>query len=145
MPPQVNNVIDVGGGGGFVEPETGDPGTAVDPPKLGVTKTVKEHTVRIGHNFTYLIDVTNTGTTTAHHVTVIDQLPGTVDLVSVTPGAPTCTGTLTISCNLGDLPVGETVTVEIQVKAREITVLDNEAFGWATGSCRCRRDTSALR
>lgn len=132
-PPQVNNVIEVAGGGGFVEPQYGDPGSTVDPPKLGVTKIVKEHTVRIGHNFTYLIDVTNTGARTASNVTVIDTLPGSVDLVSITPGAPTCTGTLTIWCNLGDLPVGATVTVEIQVKAREITVLDNVAFAWADG------------
>jgi len=60
-------------------------------------------------------------------------LPGSVQLVSVTPGAPTCTGTLRISCNLGDLPVGQTLTVEIQVKPREITVLDNEAFASADG------------
>ena len=65
---------------------------------------------------------------------VIDTLPGSVDLVSVTPGAPTCTGTVTISCNLGDLPVGETVTVEIVVKLSELPVLlHNEAFGWADG------------
>ena len=132
-PPQVNNVIEVHGGGGFVEPQYGDPGIAVDPPKLGVTKTVKEHTVRIGHNFTYLIDVTNTGAQTAKNVTVLDSLPGSVQLVSVTPGAPTCTGTVAISCNLGDLPVGQTITVEIEVKAREITVLDNEAFVSADG------------
>ena len=132
-PPQVNNAIEVGGGGGFVDPPSGDPGTAVDPPKLGVTKTVKEHTVRIGHNFTYLIDVTNTGTRTASNVTVLDTLPSSVELVSITPGSPTCTGTVTISCNLGDLPVGQTMTVEVQVEAREITVLDNEAFAWADG------------
>ena len=133
-PRQPVNIIEIRGGGGFVPEEPhGDPGTIVDPPVLGVRKTVKERIVRIGHNFTYLIDVKNTGAVTATNVQVIDTLPGSVDLVSVTPGAPTCAGTRTISCNLGDLPVGETVTVEIVVKPREITVLTNEAFGWGDG------------
>jgi uncharacterized repeat protein (TIGR01451 family)/CSLREA domain-containing protein len=128
------NLIEIRGGGGKFQLDGGsDPGTIVDPPVLGIAKTVKEHVVRIGHNFTYLIDVKNTGTTTANNVQVIDTLPGSVDLVSVTPGPPTCSEARTVTCNLGDLPVGETVTVEIVVKAREITVLDNEAFASADG------------
>jgi uncharacterized repeat protein (TIGR01451 family) len=133
-PRQPMNTVEIRGGGGFDQPDpSADPGTIVDPPVLGVHKTVKERVVRIGHNFTYLIDVTNTGARTATNVQVIDTLPGSVNLVSITPGAPACTGTQTIACNLGDLPVGVTVTVEIVVKPREITVLTNKAFAWADG------------
>jgi uncharacterized repeat protein (TIGR01451 family) len=133
-PRQPTNFIEIGGGGGFAGTEPAiDSGTIVDPPVLGVQKSVKERVVRIGHNFTYLIDVTNTGARAATNVQVIDTIPASVDLVSITPGAPTCSGTRTITCNVGDLPVGQTVTVEIVVKPREITLLTNEAFASGDG------------
>src|SRR5207247_2516318 len=90
-------------------------------------------TITVGHNLTYLIDITNTGGQSAHNVRVIDALPGGSQLVSVTPGAPTCTTSAPISCDLGDLAVGETREVEIVVKPTTVTVLSNQAFGSGDG------------
>ena len=65
VPRQPTNYVEISGGGGFFQHYLfGDPGTIIEPTSLGVRKTVKERVIRIGHNFTYLIDVTNTGTRT---------------------------------------------------------------------------------
>ena len=133
-PPLVTNVAKVTGGGGVYQLDgASDPGGVLPPPVLGLAKRVKERTIRVGHNLTYLIDVTNTGGQDATNVRVIDTLPASVDLVSINPGAPTCNGTTTITCRLGDLPVGQTVTVEIVVRPRLLTLLTNQAFATADG------------
>jgi conserved repeat domain/conserved repeat domain/conserved repeat domain/conserved repeat domain/conserved repeat domain len=133
-PPLVTNVARVAGGGGVYQLDgASDPGGVLPPPVIGLTKRVKEQTVRVGHNLTYLIDVTNTGGQDATNVRVIDTLPASVDLVSVNPGAPTCIGTTTITCSLGDLPVDQTTTVEIIVRPRLVTLLTNQATATADG------------
>jgi uncharacterized repeat protein (TIGR01451 family) len=133
-PPLIANLATVTGGGGVyqVDPAS-DTGIVLPPPALGLTKRVKETNVRVGQNLTYLIDVTNTGGQDATNVRTIDTLPSSVDLVSINPGAPTCAGTSTISCNLGTLSPGQTVEVEIVVRPRTVTLLTNEASATADG------------
>lgn len=67
-----------------------------------------------GNNVTYTITVTNNGLSTARGVTMIDTLPDSLDFVSATPGSPTCTyDNGQVTCNLGDMQVGDRRVVEV--------------------------------
>ncbi|OGO12509.1 MAG: hypothetical protein A2Y53_01885, partial [Chloroflexi bacterium RBG_16_47_49] len=67
-----------------------------------------------GQDVTYTITVTNNGPGSATGVTVTDVLDASLTLVSVTPsqGDP-CTGTGTITCNLGTILNGSSATVAV--------------------------------
>jgi uncharacterized repeat protein (TIGR01451 family) len=73
-------------------------------------------------SFDYTINVTNTGTATAHNVTVLDTLPAAGSFVSSspagTPATPAPGSTYTIS--LGDLAAGASTPVTVRWKAPAI-------------------------
>src|SRR5205823_970245 len=85
----------------------------VTPPNLTIHKTASASTVVAGNSLTYTIGVGNTGGSTAKNVQIVDPLPAGVTLVSATPTAGTCGGTVT--CSVGDVAPGVTVTVTIKV------------------------------
>ena len=69
-----------------------------------------------GDNLTYTLEATNHGPSVASSVTVSDPLPAGTTFVSATTSAGTCSESAgTVSCSLGDLAVGETVTIVITV------------------------------
>ena len=135
-PETVVNSVTIGGGGGPSQEEPWeDRGRVVPPegePVISVSKTVEQQTIRVGADLTYLIDVTNTGGGHASNVQVIDELPATVQLVSVHP-SDRCAGTRIITCDIGDLAPDATERVTIVVEPREVTVLTNEAFASGDG------------
>jgi uncharacterized repeat protein (TIGR01451 family) len=62
--------------------------------------------------------VRNTGTSTATHVTVTDTLPVGTSVVSVTPSRGTCaTAATTVTCDVGRLVSGATMTLDLSVTA----------------------------
>ena len=66
----------------------------------------------------YTIVVTNNGPQDAPNVRMIDSLPEGATLVSVVPGAPTCTvANGQITCNLGTVPAFGSVTIHVQIMA----------------------------
>ena len=83
---------------------------------LSVTKTDSPDPVTEGNLLTYTLTVSNAGPDDATNVVLTDTLPGSVTFVSATPsqGAP-CTGTTTITCNLGAISNGNNATVQIVV------------------------------
>lgn len=86
---------------------------------LAVTKTDSADPVSKGGTLTYTIVVTNQGPATATAVQLTDVLSTSVRFVSVASTAGSCSeldGTVT--CTLGDLPNGGSVTVTIDVTAR---------------------------
>lgn len=86
---------------------------------LAVTKTDSPDPVRKGGTITYTIVVTNQGPATAASVQLTDMLSTSVRFVSVTPAVGSCSeldGTVT--CTLGDIASGGSVTVTINVSAR---------------------------
>jgi uncharacterized repeat protein (TIGR01451 family) len=106
------------------------PGTA----NLKITKSDSPDPVRIGSNLTYAIGVENLGPTPATGVTVTDNLPRGVDLVSATGPSGACAvqgGKVT--CPVGSLnPVGvnyggSPVTVTIVVVPRRTGTIRNTA------------------
>jgi uncharacterized repeat protein (TIGR01451 family) len=85
-------------------------GTAApgDSANLKITKTDSPDPVRVGANLTYTIGVENLGPSPATGVTVTDNLPGGVDLVSATgPAGPCAAQAGKVTCAIGSLnPVG---------------------------------------
>jgi uncharacterized repeat protein (TIGR01451 family) len=69
-----------------------------------------------GGTATYNLAVTNGGPSPAAAVTLTDQLPAGVELVSATSSQGTCTGTTTVICTVGALVAGQTVTATVTVR-----------------------------
>src|SRR5207249_1720154 len=94
---------------------------------LAISKTDSPDPVIAGTNLTYTITVTNNGPGAATSVTMTDPLPGTVTFVSATPSQGTCSGTSTVSCNLGTLVNGGSATVTIVVTPTQAGGISNTA------------------
>ncbi|MEN3328048.1 MAG: hypothetical protein V7638_2855 [Acidobacteriota bacterium] len=84
-------------------------------PDVVVTMSDSPDPVTFGSNLTYTITVTNNGDFPATGVTLTDTLPAGATLVSANSTAGTCSGTTTITCGLGTLTPGATVTVTIVI------------------------------
>ena len=95
---------------------------------LSITKTDSPDPVSAGGTLTYTVIVTNNGPSPATNVTVTDTLPGSTTYGSATPSQGTCTGTATVTCNLGSLANGAFATVTITVTAPSTTgTINNSA------------------
>jgi uncharacterized repeat protein (TIGR01451 family) len=106
-----------------------DPAAAAD---LSVLKTASAATVSVGDQLTYTIAVSNAGPAAATGVTVIDSLPGSVTFVSASATQGSCTGTTTVSCNLGTIASAAGATVTITVRGATPGTAVNEATVSAT-------------
>lgn len=85
---------------------------------LYIEKSDSPDPVSTGNTLTYTLTVFSNGPAPANNVVVTDTLPASVTLVSSTPSqGSACTGTTTLTCNLGTVNFGETPTVIIVVTA----------------------------
>lgn len=92
--------------------------TTVDPvADLSVTKTDTPDPVNVGSNVTYSITVANAGPSAATAVNLADTLPAGLTFVSATPSAGSCSGTTTVTCNLGTINSGASATASIVATA----------------------------
>lgn len=94
---------------------------------VAVTKTDAPDPVTAGRNITYTAVVTNNGPDRATGVTLTDALPAGVTLVSARSTQGNCTGTTTVTCNVGALDSGQTATVTIVVKTTAAGTVRNTA------------------
>lgn len=101
---------------------------------LSITNTTMPNPATVRKNLTYGMNVINNGPDMATNVQVRDALPGGVTLVSATfnriGGAPSpCTGTTTITCDIGTLGVGglQGAAVIVVVRPDLIGLLTNTA------------------
>jgi uncharacterized repeat protein (TIGR01451 family)/CSLREA domain-containing protein len=94
---------------------------------LSLTKEDSPDPVTVGGNVTYHLTVSNDGGDIARGVTVTDELPPSVVLVSATPNQGSCAGTATVTCALGSLADGASATIEIVVSTRTATTIVNRA------------------
>ena len=101
--------------------------TAVQGADLAITKTASSSEVSVGGTLTYTLNVVNNGPAEATAVTVADTLPETLTLISVTPSQGGCTGTTTITCNLGVMANGAHATVTIVATATITGQVTNRA------------------
>jgi uncharacterized repeat protein (TIGR01451 family) len=81
---------------------------------LAIVKTGPANVMQ-GEVITYTITVTNNGPLAATNVTVTDTLPAGVIFDSVTPSQGSCSGTTTVTCNLGSLANGANATITLNV------------------------------
>ena len=75
----------------------------------------------------YTLSVSNNGPTTANNVTLIDTLPAGVTFQSATPSQGSCSGTTTVTCDLGTVFNGGTASVEILVVTSGAGTITNTA------------------
>jgi uncharacterized repeat protein (TIGR01451 family) len=99
-----------------------DPGNA----DLGITKTASGGAF-VGQTLTYNIAVANAGPNNAAAVVVTDVLPAGVTFVSATPTQGSCSGTTTITCNLGALANGGSANIVLKVTPSNAGPLSNTA------------------
>jgi uncharacterized repeat protein (TIGR01451 family) len=83
-------------------------------PDLSIDKTVDVSQAVPGQTVTYTIKVRNTGTGPATDVVVTDPLPAGTSFVSAT--APCTHAAGTVTCSLGSVPAGATITLTLKVK-----------------------------
>ena len=82
-----------------------------------------------GRAITYHLTVSNAGPGAASSVTLTDPLPAQVEFVSADPSRGVCTPTGgTVVCDLGDLEVGASATVDIVVRAHWGGAVTNTAL-----------------
>jgi uncharacterized repeat protein (TIGR01451 family) len=97
--------------------------TAVASPTqadVSITKTASPEPVNQGTNLAYTLMITNGGPAIAQNVVVTDALPAQVTYSSSFTTMGSCSydaPTTTVTCNLGDLSVGSTAVVTINVTA----------------------------
>jgi uncharacterized repeat protein (TIGR01451 family) len=91
-------------------------GTRAD---LAIDKTVGAHTVMAGQTVVYGLLVANRGPHDATKVTVTDPLPAGMRLISASPSAGRCSGTTVLTCALGDLADGASVTIRVEAVAEQ--------------------------
>ena len=93
---------------------------------LSITKTASGVFVAT-QNSTYTISVVNGGPTAASSVTVTDILPAGATFVSATPSQGSCSGTTTVTCNLGTMANAATATITLIVRPAAAGPLSNTA------------------
>lgn len=91
---------------------------------LSVTKADDPDPVAAGTNVTYTIGIANAGPDPATGVTLTDDLPDTLILVSATPSQGTCTGNV---CSLGSIANGASASVTIVARATRTGMVTNTA------------------
>ncbi|MDJ0768748.1 MAG: hypothetical protein QNJ12_08135, partial [Ilumatobacter sp.] len=99
------------------DPDPGDNTAVLDSPvvqsaDLSVTKTASPSPAVAGELVTYTVTVANAGPSDATNVALADTLPALTG-VTVTSNAGTCTGTSSVSCDLGTIADGGQVVVTV--------------------------------
>jgi uncharacterized repeat protein (TIGR01451 family) len=97
---------------------------------LSVIKTAPPE-VTLGDTFTYNLQVQNNGPANASAATLVDTLPAAIEFVSASPGCSQAGGVVT--CDLGSLAPGASLSLEIAVRATSLTLVANTAVV-STGS-----------
>ncbi len=98
---------------------------ATAPVDLAISKQHQDECVGLNDHVLYTIVVTNNGPGAATAVTVTDNLPDGVTLVSTTPACGQNGNTLT--CVLGNLAAGASATLSIDVTADRVAQFTNTA------------------
>jgi uncharacterized repeat protein (TIGR01451 family) len=83
---------------------------------LSITKTPSQAPpYGAGNGLTYTITVNNAGPSAASNVTVTDILPAGTTFVSAIPSQGSCSGTTTVTCNLGTLNAAGSATIALSL------------------------------
>jgi uncharacterized repeat protein (TIGR01451 family) len=104
----------------------------VDPPPpavfdLQVEKQASARRPRVGQRTTYRIVVRNNGPAAAQNATLSDTFNGQATLVSVRSTQGSCARRMPITCELGTIAAGESVTVTVVLRPRDLGRARNAA------------------
>jgi uncharacterized repeat protein (TIGR01451 family) len=107
-------------------------GTQTTSADVSVTKSDSPDPVDAGGTLTYTIVVKNNGPNAAQNVQMTDTLPASVTWQSTNNGS--CSGTSTVTCNLGTLNSGQsaTVTIKVTVNSTAPPTISNTASASST-------------
>jgi uncharacterized repeat protein (TIGR01451 family) len=94
---------------------------------LQITKSAAPNPAVLGKQVTWTMVVTNNGPNNATGVTVADPVPAGMSFVSVTASQGTCTGGALVSCALGNLNVGASVTITLVTTSTTTGTITNTA------------------
>jgi uncharacterized repeat protein (TIGR01451 family) len=92
---------------------TGNGGTTNATADMSITKTASIAAAAPGQTFDYTLVVVNNGPNTATGVTVADTLPAGFSLISATATQDSCSGTTVVTCTVGTMLNGATVTITL--------------------------------
>jgi uncharacterized repeat protein (TIGR01451 family) len=95
-------------------PPPAPPAPVID---LAITKAGSPNPATLGKNVTWTMVVTNNGPNDATGVTVADPVPAGTTYVSSSATQGTCTGGVVVTCNLGNVAKGASVTVTLVTTA----------------------------
>jgi uncharacterized repeat protein (TIGR01451 family) len=126
----LNNTVDVSSSTFDPDPtnNTASESTAINSAAdLAITKTDSADPVLVGQPLTYTLTVSNLGPSSATGVVVTDTLPAGVSFVSVSTSQGTCSGTSSISCNIGTLANGSSAVVTVVVDPISVGTVINTA------------------
>ena len=99
---------------------------------LSVTKTASPNPGQVGLALAYRLVVTNSGPAVGTNVVVSDTLPAGLTFVSASTSQGTCSGTSSITCNLGSLAANAQAVVTITVTPNSAGLVTNTATVSAT-------------
>lgn len=95
---------------------------------VSITKTDSPDPASVGNVLTYTLTATNHGPATTAVVTLTDTLPVEVTFSSVTPSQGTCGESEgNVTCDLGNINMGDTATVVIEVIPNSAGIITNTA------------------
>jgi uncharacterized repeat protein (TIGR01451 family) len=114
-----------------VRPTTTTTATATGP-DVSVTKTDTPDPAKVGQSVTYTLTVRNNGPGTASSVQLTDIHPTTLQFLGSDPGCSPASATQ-VSCNLGSMQAGATITKRIYLRATATGILDNSATVFSLG------------
>ncbi|MEK7412674.1 MAG: right-handed parallel beta-helix repeat-containing protein, partial [Planctomycetota bacterium] len=97
------------------------------PADVAVSMTPPSGPALLGDTLTYSVTVRNNGPEKASGVILTNILPSGMTWVSTTKSQGTCSGTSTVTCNLGSLANGTTATVTVTAKATTAGTKTNSA------------------
>jgi uncharacterized repeat protein (TIGR01451 family) len=110
-------------------PTTTGGGSVAPPPSVDVqiTKVASAASVSVGDTVTYTETVRNNGPASASGVVVVDALPPGLTLISVSATRGSCPSRTPLSCSIGSLANGASVTIRVVVRATRAGTIVNRA------------------
>jgi uncharacterized repeat protein (TIGR01451 family)/CSLREA domain-containing protein len=101
---------------------------------LSIQKLASSPAVRVGEEVRFTLAIANAGPGDATGVKVTDTLPDGLEFVAAEPSQGTCSGTTTITCDLGTVAAEQSVDVVIRARATREGQFTNTATVGSDGN-----------